>query len=488
MGFKPQVALYSFALISALVSSIVFTIGGFTSFFQISAGNETSFNNTLFNGLTSVRFLATLGYLGTSAAYLAWLILRPPIDHLQFRRILRLGLPFLILAWIAYPLSSDIYLYLQYGLMGLQGVNPYIVPASHVSTVINPFLYWLQTSTYGPVSEAFFVISALFIKISPILAVYIFKTFCLLVHVANAYLIWRLLKSSADRGTITAAYLLSPFLLFAHVADAHVDVFLCFSVIVLVGCLYRRAYLGAILALIAGFLTKTLPIIWFPLVGLFLIRQHRWKTLAAAAIITGGIFLLLNQTLFPSWSAWKSLLNPGVTGMTARSIHHLVNLITAFARGTDDLTKNQAMIQQLSRFTFLCFALFYLWKLVRLYLKRNYSEANLVSDLGWVTLFLLLGATPWLMAWYPSVLLPIAALSINAPVFALTSFVFALTAGAVVGAGSGDTLLSLAGCFVTLIPAFAVLLLRRQVWQIYQGYVKPGAFQQSLAETQLLKR
>jgi hypothetical protein len=48
--------------------------------------------------------------------------------------------------------------------------------------------------------------------------------------------------------------------------------------------------------------------------------------------------------------------------------------------------------------------------------------------------------------------------------------------------------LSLAGCFVTLIPAFAVLLLRRQVWQIYQGYVKPGAFQQSLAETQLLKR
>lgn len=466
--FKSQTLLYIFALIATLMLSTVFTIGGVSSFFQISAGEATNFNDTLFNGFTSVRLLATLGYFAVWVAFLVWLLRKPFPHHFQFNQLLRLAAPFLLLAWIAYPLSSDVYLYMQYGLMGLRGVNPYLTAAGDISTVISPFLYWRQTSTYGPISEAIFMLSALFASISPMLAVYVFKIFCLLAHIINAYLIWRLLKSSPYRTWLTAAYLLNPFLLLAHVSDAHVDVFLCCSIIVLVGCLYYRFYVAAVLAVVAGFLTKTLPIIWFPLVIGFLVQQRRWKALAVALLACMAIFLVLSQTLFPSLLAWQSLLNPGVTGRTARSIHHLINLMVAFVTGSE-LSEQGAIVQLLSRLSLLGFALFYGWKVSRLFLKRNYASTHLVVDLGWVTLVLLLGATPWLMSWYPSVLLPFAALSVNAPVFSLASFVFSMTAGAVIGAGSGDTPLSIAGCFTTLFPALAVLLLRNQAKQIYQS-------------------
>ncbi len=462
-AIKGQGFLFAFALSAALVLCVIFTIGGITSFSDIITGKEASFNDASFNGVSSVRFVSTLAYLCTCFAYVVWLLQKREISNdRRFTQLLKPAAPFLVLAFIAYPLSNDIYLYLQYGLMGLQGVNPYIIPSSKVSTVLDPLLYWLQTSTYGPISEAFFMVSALFIRLSPIAGVYVFKVFCVLAYVFNTYLIWRFLKPSPHRSKLTLAYLLNPFLLIAHIADAHVDVFLCSSIILLIICLYNRLYVASILTIAAGFLTKTLPVIWFPLVVGFLIRRRRWRDLAIATAICLAIVTVLSYTVFPTLAAWKSLLNPGVSGLTARSIHHLVNLIISFITGSE-LYQNQAVMQQMARITFLGFAVFYAWKLLQPWLRSRYSEAHLVADLGWVTLVLLLGATPWLMPWYPSVLLPFALLAVNSSIFSLTSLVFCLTTGSVVGAGSGDTLLSFVGCLITLMPAICVLVCRQQV-------------------------
>jgi alpha-1,6-mannosyltransferase len=470
--FRDSRFFYTAAFTTAVVLCGVFAYGGIASFFQIITGEEASFNDASFNGFSGVRFLATVTYIGLCAFYLIWLLRKkPPLNDLKFSQILKPALPFLLLALMAYPLSNDIYLYLQYGLMGLRGVNPYIVSASKVSTVLDPLLYWLQTSTYGPVSELFFMGSALFIRISPVVGVYVFKVFCLLAYIVNAYLIWCLLKNSPNRSKLTMAYVFNPFLLIAHIADAHVDVFLCTSIIILIGCLYNRFYVGAVLAVVSGFLTKTLPIIWLPLVLSFLVWRRRWRALGVAIVLSAAIVVVLSQTVFPTIVAWKSLLNPGVSGLTARSIHHLINLILAFSTGSD-LWEQQSIIQQLSRVTFLGFAIFYAWKLLRPYLKRTYSEVKLVTDLGWVTLVLLLGATPWMMPWYPSVLLPFAVLSRNAPLFLLTSFVFCLTTGAVIGTGSGDTPLSFAGTVITLAPAMAVILWRQQAVQTLHKLLK----------------
>lgn len=297
--------LYVFALVTASVLCAVLAVGGVTSFFEAIAGEETNFNNESFNGISFIRLLSTFSYISLCVCYLVWLFRSQPISNeLKFKQIIKPATPFLLLALIAYPLSNDIYLYLQYGLMNLRGVNPFISPAGHVPSVLMPLLYWLQTSTYGPISQLFFVASSVFIRVNPILGVYVFKLFCLLVYVFNAYLIWRLLKESPLRSKLTIAYVLNPFLLIAHIADAHVDVFLCFSVIVLIGCLFHRRYVAAILAIAAGFLTKTLPIIWLPLVVGFLISRRLWKTLAIAAGAVAVLILVLSQTIFPTLTAW----------------------------------------------------------------------------------------------------------------------------------------------------------------------------------------
>jgi alpha-1,6-mannosyltransferase len=468
--------LYTFALVTASILCGVLAVGGVTSFFEAIVGEETNFNSESFNGVSSIRILSTFSYISLCACYLLWLFRSQSISNeLKFKQIIKPAIPFLLLALIAYPLSNDIYLYLQYGLMNLRGVNPFIISASHVSSVLMPLLYWLQTSTYGPISQLFFTGSAVFIRVNPILGVYVFKLFCLFIYIFNAYLIWRLLKNSLSRSKLTIAYLLNPFLLIAHVADAHVDVFLCCSVIILIGCLHHRLYVAAILAIAAGFLTKTLPIIWLPMVIGFLISRRLWKTLAIAAGAIAVLILILSQTIFPTVAAWKSLLNPGVSGLTARSIHHLINLGLSFFTGSTFI-ENQPTIQQLSRMTIFGFAIFYCWKLLQPYLQRKYSEVNLVNDLGWVTIALLLGATPWLMSWYPSVLLPFAVLIRNVPIFSIASLTFCLTSGALIGAGSGNTPLSLVGCLLTLAPVFAVLIWRRQVLEKFHGLAQESNF------------
>src|SRR5947209_4060987 len=113
------------------------------------------------------------------------------------------------------------------------------------------------------------MLGALAVPLGPVAAVYLLKLFCLLAHVASAYLIWRLLRDTRYRGRITLAYLVNPYLLAQHVADGHVDVFLCLTLVLLAGCLLRRRYLAAVVALVVGVLVKTLPVIWLPLILVF---------------------------------------------------------------------------------------------------------------------------------------------------------------------------------------------------------------------------
>lgn len=458
---KYQKILIILAIIASLVFCTELTIMGWTKFYSVLAGGE-NYSDFATGGISKPRLLINLSVIILNIIYVIWLF-QPEqnIEEISFSKILKYGAIFLVIAFVSYPYSSDVYMYLQYGLMSLNGISPYLNPASSFDSVLSPFLHWSQTATYGPVSMLFFMAAALTVPISPILGVYVFKLFCLLVHGFNAYLIWYLLKSSQHRRKITLLYLLNPLLLTEHITGAHVDVFVSNTLIILVGCLYYRQYLGATLALWLGFSTKTLPIIWLPLVVNFLVRQKRWKDLAIVIILSLLIILYLNYTALPTFQAWASLVNPGVTGKQARSLHHLLslflNIFTPFIYET-----KQLILAGASSFSYLGFALYYIWNLFQPYIRKNYSEANLVSEIGWTTLILFLFATPWLMPWYASVLLPIAALIINSPLFVLTSLTFCLSSSIIVGSGSGQTALTLITSTITVGPAIVVLIVGRK--------------------------
>ncbi|MBD3885140.1 DUF4179 domain-containing protein [Phormidium tenue FACHB-886] len=447
-------------MVASIVFCVALSVGGITGYFDSLAVGK--FRSDIFNGITLPRLFATTATICLSIFYVIWLVQSRSAPR-TFSTCLKIAAPFLAIAYFTYPLSSDVYLYLQYGRMAVEGVNPYLTGPFTFSSALTPFLYWGQTSTYGPISMLFFMISALVVPVSPILGIYTFKLFCLLFHIFNAALIWRIIAPVANRNKITMAYLINPVLLISHIADAHVDVFLCTTTILLIGCLYYRHAVGAILAIFAGFLTKTLPIVWVPLVIGFLVKRRRWKALGIAAFLCILVVFLLSQTVFPTFASWKSLINPGVSGQTARSIHHFINLLIFMANPNLeiwDLKAWASFTSSISRVTLLCFAAYYLWTLLKPYLRRDYSEMDLVADIGWVTVVLLLVATPWFMPWYPSILLPIAFLSINAPGLLLTSITFGMFTNFVPGAGSGKTFISLFSSFATIGPAAITVIFR----------------------------
>ncbi len=206
----------------------------------------------------------------------------------------------------------------------------------------------------------------------------------------------------------TMAYLVNPMLLNEQIVNAHLDVLLANTLIVLIGCLYSGCYVCGLLAIWVGFLVKTLPIIWLPLVFTFLFKPRRGRDLAAGFLLSLLRITVITYTFLPTVAAWKSLLNPEVVSGTARSFHHVINIgLNFFSNIT--LETSQSILSFLKGFSYWIWMIYYLVTLLKSYFRNNYSEINLVSDIEWISLSLFLFATPWLMPWYPSLLQPIAA-------------------------------------------------------------------------------
>ena len=456
---KNNKILYAAAVAASLIFCIAMTSMGITKFYSVLQGGE-NYNDFPTSGFSLIRLIINGSYLIATVTYIIWLIQKKQTSS-SFLDICKYAIPFLVLALIAYPQSSDIYLYLHYGAMSLHKINPYLNSSDSFVSNLSPFLHWRQTCPYGPVSLFFFALSALGVPISPLLAVYIFKVICVLVHTLNAYLIWRLLTNSEHRNFITMAYLVNPMLLNEQIANAHLDVLVANTLIVLIGCIYYQRYVFAIFAIWVGFLVKTLPIIWLPLVFAFLCKQRRWKDLAASVLISLLIVAVITYTFMPTVSAWRSVLNPATSGATARSFHHAINLFLNFLPNVSVETR-EGILSFLKYFAYLSWIVYYAGTLIKSLFRKKSSEINLVADIGWTTLTLFLFATPWLMSWYPSILLPIAALSINSPNFVLTSLTFCLSPSIILGAGSGTTLISLATSFVSVVPPTALLIFGRK--------------------------
>jgi len=419
------------ALIFAVYLSMALVVLGLDKFYFIMAGGKKF--ATFPDWYTQLGI--SLSYLALQLLYLFWLLRTKQLYAFpRFVKILRYSAVFLALAFLSYPLGDDIYLYLHFGLMNLSGVNPLLHKAGSFTSELSPFVDWGQTSTYGTVSQLFFTMAAVVLPLSPILAIYAYKSFCLCLHILNGFLIWRLLPLP-ERGKITMAYLLHPLILMEQVGSGHVDILVATSLIALVGSLTRKWYILAFLVLWGGVLAKTIPLIWMPLVLILLVRQRHWKQLAGIALVSLVLLIVLWSTVMPGFGAWMSLLNPGVAGKYYSSIHALVKswleLLHASSPTSITLYQERQILQTLTQFTQIWFIAMYIWVAWRGYIKRYYLQENLMVDIGWVTLTLLLLATPWLMPWYASILLPIAALIPQAQLFGLTSLMFCLSSSSV---------------------------------------------------------
>jgi alpha-1,6-mannosyltransferase len=430
MKVKQVRALTVIALVCSLFLSIALIKLGIDKFQYTLAGGKKFATFSDWSSQVAIG----VSYFLLQVLYLVWFLTSDRARLVpRFRSILGSAAPFLGIAFLSYPLGNDIYLYLHTGLMNLSNVNPFITRAKAFITELSPFVDWGQPSTYGPLSQLLFTASATLVEIHPFVAIYAFKLVCLGLHILNAYLIWQLLPIPG-RGTIALAYLVNPLLLMEEVGSGHIDILLSTCAIVFMGCLLRQRYVSASVALWGGFLAKTLPLLWMPLVGLLFIRQRRWWSLLGAILLSLALVAVLSLTVFPQLAAWKSLLNPGVDGQYQSSLHSLfrswLHLYRVLSPASMNPLFDKWLLLKFTQYTQIAFLMFYAWLALRACTKRFYTEQNLIEDLGWATLVLFLLATPWLMPWYACVLLAIAALIPQARLFGMTTLAFSLSSSA----------------------------------------------------------
>ncbi|MBW4538807.1 MAG: hypothetical protein KME43_06610 [Myxacorys chilensis ATA2-1-KO14] len=451
--------LFVLALLVSTYLSVTLLHLGIDKFYYILVGGKK------FATFPDLRIQLGIGlsYVFISILYLIWIGKHfqdtPPAVTSRFRDVLKSASPFLVLAFIAYPLGNDIYIYLHSGLMNLNRVNPFVVRAAAFSTELSPYVDWGQTSTYGLVSQAIFTVSAAFVAVHPLVAVYVYKAICLALHTLNGFLIWKWLPHT-ERHRVAIAYLLHPLLLMEQVSSGHVDLLVSTSLIAFAISYAKWRYWTAFTALWMGLLAKTLPLIWVPLMAIAVLRRGQGKQLFRMISASIAIVGVLTLTILPNVSAWRSLLNPGVEGQFQSSL-------LAIARFLLDITRifiapewlsfetGQAILLGLVRLTILGFIGFYAWRLWRSDRYWDNTPQKLLEEMGWVTLVLLLIATPWLMPWYSSILITFAALLPRARLFGLTSLAFGLSSSAQYVLASNSSIKS----FVSIGLPIAVLII-----------------------------
>lgn len=455
---KRQKLLIGLAIAISVILCIELAIRGY-QFHQGVLSNTISNQQSFISYFD--RFRVGIEYLALNVIYLVWLLKNSLYGKFfRFTKILQRAALFIAFAFIGYPITTDIILYLHYGLMSLKGVNPFITGAGEFNTALSPFVVWGQSSTYGPVALIFFISSALLVPISLFLGIYFFKFLCVIFHIFNGYLIWHELKAKPYQSWVTLAYLISPFILFEQVVNAHVDVLISTTLIISILCVKYRHYLTGILALWAGVFTKTLPIVWLPLVAVFLLKKQRWKSIAIAACLSLAICLAMYFTVLPTAQAWKSLLNPGVVGRASGSLHSLLDAALQLSVIPGSLAQLRWPI--IKGFTLIAsagFVAYYIWSLAKIYFKPGKYEPNLSLIIGWVTLVLFLFATPWYRPWYATVLFPVIALNINSQLFVLTSITFCLCSSCSYYLLNANDIFNL----LTVVPSILILLLSRKI-------------------------
>jgi len=123
----------------------------------------------------------------------------------------------------------------------------------------------------------------------------------------------------------------------------------------------------------------------------------------------------LALTVLPTLEAWRSLLNPGVVGQSRASLHEFIQFSVDVIQGVMahplSLAEERSLLQRVSQYLTGSYLLIYIWFLLHSLMQPTYKLPHLLSDIGWVTLILFLGATPWVMPWYASGMIAIAVVS-----------------------------------------------------------------------------
>jgi alpha-1,6-mannosyltransferase len=416
----------------------------------------------MFEGISWQRALVTSVFLAACAAYLIWLLATTRTRQSEatgFVAALAPGAPALLAALVAPPISRDPWLYLHYGSMALDGVNPYLVRSGAVDGPYSHIMHWDQTCAYGPLALALFMVAAL-VK-QPAIAILLLKVLWLCAHLAGSYAFWR--SRAEQRTLLTQAYAFNPVLLFAFVVDVHLDALA--GALFLWGLLalaHDRARL-ALLVFCTATLTKSLMLLALPLWFAWALSRRRYHLMAFGIALAGGLVVLLTASLLPTVDAWRSLSNP--ISNTGRSIQHALVLSGPWG-GFDGLRLSNSY-GAIARVIYLLGAS-YVW--LRGVRSHAYDAYQLASDFALLWLLACLFVVPFVPWWYSAPVISATLWSPRAVWLRPVAMTFGICSAMTLAVGTAMTTAGLMAALLSIVPSAALL-----AWSVRHERARAGA-------------
>lgn len=331
------------------------------------------------------------------------------------REIIAIGVLPGLFAFGALPANStDILAYTGQGrIAAVHGANPYLHTYSEFADSFSPFMEWDITMPYGPVMLPPFIVAGWVSAYSVLGAIFTLKLIWLATHIANCFLIYRILQSRRSDSAFGPAfgfflYGLNPLALLELVANGHNDGLLIFFCLSAIYALQRRWHGFALwLALLSALLK--LPGVFILLsVAVYLMWRREWRGLKLGLLGCATSLLILKVTLFPTTESWLSMTNTGA--YSQNSLHHLLISAVQEIGSRLGVAIDYDTIYLADRRLFSAlFIGFCLWRWSRLR-----SLSCFTRELAYIFSALLIGLAAWFFPWYVTWLLPFAALTDSA--------------------------------------------------------------------------
>lgn len=210
-----------------------------------------------------------------------------------------------ILFWVIIPVTStDTFYYVSVGRLMSYNINPYVESMKEFVENGNQHLlttdslinlgynnYWnFMLVVYGPLFTALCSVISFISAGNEFIAVYLYKFFVLLVHIANTYLIFK----NTQNKKLMLAYGINPFVLFQYIANGHNDIFILFFMLLAIYYLKEKHNLYKcvfFLTLASGI--KFITILFLPFLVLYSCQKETFSKRILICINSGIIFILI---------------------------------------------------------------------------------------------------------------------------------------------------------------------------------------------------
>lgn len=361
--------------------------------------------------ITPIKIISSILFLGIflGISFVYYKIVK---DHKEVFNNNKQMVTFIIIVSVIFlimlPLTStDVFYYIGTGWSEAHyGVNPYYTSVQELmQTNIDaksdeillkmPGVWAGQTIVYGPIWPLICKILSGLSMGNLTLALLIYKIFNLILHLASAYLIYKITKG---KKVLVLAYALNPLVLFDGITNVHNEMLVIFFVLLALYFFVRKKNMFFTIVFFAlATAVKYFAILLVPFIVLYYYRKEKPLKKILYSGLCAIVFIIVLCMCYAVYMRDFSILKGIATqqGKFSNSIFILLAI------------RNMGLAMTVSRGFMLAFVIIYIYTIFKLlFTTKKYTLSTYIRQYNFLLIVFIFGTITNLQSWYMLWLLP----------------------------------------------------------------------------------